>query len=244
MEYAFRIENLTKSFMGMKALDCLSLEFPKGQTTGLIGSNGSGKSTLINILTGFLYADSGSIEINEKHCRKIKAHTLRDMKIVRTFQEGRLIEQISVEDNLLLAVSENRCFRSLFERSCKAYKERLDRVLEATGLTDVRNQNAETLSYPQRKMLEVARCLMTKAEIYFFDESFSDLQAELKKRLFDLIMELKEQQKTIIIAEHDLSQIKELCDYVVVMDGGEVISKGVPEYVLQDKNVYKTYGRE
>ena len=108
MDYAIKIENLTKQFMGLKALDDLSLEFPSGQTTGLIGPNGSGKTTLMNVLTGMLVPENGMIEINERRFRKIKPNTLRRLKIARTFQDGRLIEQLSVEDNLLLPVAESR----------------------------------------------------------------------------------------------------------------------------------------
>lgn len=133
MDYAIKIENLTKQFMGLKALDDLSLEFPSGQTTGLIGPNGSGKTTLMNVLTGMLVPENGMIEINERRFRKIKPNTLRRLKIARTFQDGRLIEQLSVEDNLLLPVAENRYWHSLFEQHIERYRERLETFCKPFG---------------------------------------------------------------------------------------------------------------
>lgn len=167
MDYAIKIENLTKQFMGLKALDDLSLEFPSGQTTGLIGPNGSGKTTLMNVLTGMLVPENGMIEINERRFRKIKPNTLRRLKIARTFQDGRLIEQLSVEDNLLLPVAENRYWHSLFEQHIERYRERLENVLQTVRLADYRYKNAEGLSYGQRKLLEIGRALMQNADIYF-----------------------------------------------------------------------------
>lgn len=106
MDYAIKIENLTKQFMGLKALDDLSLEFPSGQTTRSDWPQRFlGKTTLMNVLTGMLVPENGMIEINERRFRKIKPNTLRRLKIARTFQDGRLIEQLSVEDNLLLPVA-------------------------------------------------------------------------------------------------------------------------------------------
>ena len=213
MDYAIKIENLTKQFMGLKALDDLSLEFPSGQTTGLIGPNGSGKTTLMNVLTGMLVPENGMIEINERRFRKIKPNTLRRLKIARTFQDGRLIEQLSVEDNLLLPVAENRYWHSLFEQHIERYRERLENVLQTVRLADYRYKNAEGLSYGQRKLLEIV----------------------------NILRELKQKGKTLIVIEHNMNLIEQLCDYTVVLDSGRLLAKGIPAEVLADEKVREAY---
>lgn len=241
MDYAIKIENLTKQFMGLKALDDLSLEFPSGQTTGLIGPNGSGKTTLMNVLTGMLVPENGMIEINERRFRKIKPNTLRRLKIARTFQDGRLIEQLSVEDNLLLPVAENRYWHSLFEQHIERYRERLENVLQTVRLADYRYKNAEGLSYGQRKLLEIGRALMQNADIYFFDEPFTGLFPETVQDIVNILRELKQKGKTLIVIEHNMKLIEQLCDYTVVLDSGRLLAKGIPAEVLADEKVREAY---
>ena len=130
------VKNLTKQFMGIRAIDDLSVNFPQAMTIGLIGSNGSGKTTLVNILTGMLHPDAGEITVRDKKRMHIKANELRKYRIARTFQDGRLIEQISVVDNLLLSVAENDLVDSLKEVSIKDYQDRLEKVLEMTLLSE------------------------------------------------------------------------------------------------------------
>lgn len=241
MDYAIKIENLTKQFMGLKALDDLSLEFPSGQTTGLIGPNGSGKTTLMNVLTGMLVPENGMIEINERRVRKIKPNTLRRLKIARTFQDGRLIEQLSVEDNLLLPVAENRYWHSLFEQHIERYRERLENVLQTVRLADYRYKNTEGLSYGQRKLLEIGRALMQNADIYFFDEPFTGLFPETVQDIVNILRELKQKGKTLIVIEHNMNLIEQLCDYTVVLDSGRLLAKGIPAEVLADEKVREAY---
>lgn len=241
MDYAIKIENLTKQFMGLKALDDLSLEFPSGQTTGLIGPNGSGKTTLMNVLTGMLVPENGMIEINGRRFRKIKPNTLRRLKIARTFQDGRPIEQLSVEDNLLLPVAENRYWHSLFEQHIERYRERLENVLQTVRLADYRYKNAEGLSYGQRKLLEIGRALMQNADIYFFDEPFTGLFPETVQDIVNILRELKQKGKTLIVIEHNMNLIEQLCDYTVVLDSGRLLAKGIPAEVLADEKVREAY---
>lgn len=227
--------------MGLKALDDLTIEIPAGLSTGLIGPNGSGKTTLMNVLTGLLAPESGSIEINGQKYRKIKPNQLRRLKIARTFQDGRLIEQLSVEDNLLLAVAENRYWRSMAEQNSRKYAERMDKVLEQTGLGEHRYKKAEELSYGLRKLLEVGRCLMQNADIYFFDEPFTGLFPETSEIVMSLLQNLREKKKTLVIIEHNMGIIERLCDYAVVLDSGRLLAQGEPAAVLSDEAVREAY---
>lgn len=235
------VKHLTKQFMGIKALDDLTVNIPQAMTIGLIGANGSGKTTLVNILTGMLRPDAGEITVRDKKRRYIKSHELRKYRIARTFQDGRLIEQMSVIDNLLLPVAENNLIGSLKEVSTKDYQDRLERVLEITSLTEHKHKNAEELSYGLRKLLEIGRVLMQDADIYFFDEPFSGLFPEIVEQVCDIICGLQKQGKTIVIIEHNMGLIRRLCDYIIVLNHGKLLAEGKPEDVLQNKEVRESY---
>lgn len=235
------VKNLTKQFMGIKAIDDLSVGFPQAKTIGLIGANGSGKTTLVNILTGMLVPDAGEIIVRDKKRTRIKSNELRKYRIARTFQDGRLIEQMSVIDNLLLPVAENGLINSLREISTRDYQDRLEKVLEMTSLAEHYNKNAEELSYGLRKLLELGRVLMQDADIYFFDEPFSGLFPEIVEQVCDIISGLQKQGKTIVIIEHNMGLIKRLCNYTIVLNHGKLLAKGKPEDVLQDKAVRESY---
>lgn len=241
MAEIIKVKNLTKQFMGLKALDDLTISIPEGLTTGLIGPNGSGKTTLMNVLTGLLTPEAGEINIGLHHYRKVKPTKLRELKIARTFQDGRLIEQLSVEDNLLLPVAVNGYWRSFTELNTDKYQERLEEVLKMTALTEHRRKNAEELSYGLRKLLELGRALMQNADIYFFDEPFTGLFPEVIEQVCGILSELKKQNKTLVIIEHNMGLIERLSDYTIVLDHGTLLAEGKPAQVLKDKKVQEAY---
>ena len=234
-------EHLSKSFQGIKAVNDLSIAFPKGTITGLIGPNGSGKSTLINLLTGLLTPDAGSIVVNERAYPYIKPHKLRKFKIARTFQDGRLVEQMSVEDNLLLAVAQNGICQALKEIKTTPYKEKLERVLVKIGLKDHHLKRAEELSYGQRKLLEIGRALMQDADVYIFDEPFTGLSPQMVEEVLSIIEVLRVESKTVILIEHNMGLIERLSDYVIVLDHGMLLASGAPKDILKNKQVQEAY---
>lgn len=227
--------------MGIKAIDDLTLQIPQAQTTGLIGPNGSGKTTLMNILTGLIKPDSGKITVRDKKRTRIKSHELRTYRIARTFQDGRLIEQLSVEDNLLLPVAKNTLWSSFTEVKTDDYQSRLVKVLDITSLREHRHKRAEELSYGLRKLLEIGRLLMQDADIYFFDEPFTGLFPEMVEQVCDIISGLQKQGKTIVIIEHNMGLIKRLSDYIIVLDHGTLLAEGEPDDVLKNKKVREAY---
>ncbi len=241
MKYAIKTKKLSKRFMGVSAVDNLSINIPAGLATGLIGPNGSGKTTLMNLLTGLLRPDDGDIYIGEQHFYKIKPTRLRGLKIARTFQDGRLIEQLSVEDNLLLPVAETNEWRALFDLGNKKYKKRLDEVLKIVRLEEHRQKNAEDLSYGLRKLLEIGRVLMQDADIFFFDEPFTGLFPEVVEQVCAIMEDLKKQGKTLVIIEHNMGLIEKLCDYTIVLDYGKLLAQGTPQEVLENKKVQEAY---
>lgn len=241
MKYAIKTKKLSKRFMGVSAVDNLSVNIPEGLATGLIGPNGSGKTTLMNLLTGLLKPEDGEIFIGEKHFYKIKPTHLRDLKIARTFQDGRLIEQLSVEDNLLLPVAETNEWKALLDIGSKKYNARLEEVLKTVHLQEHRHKNAEDLSYGLRKLLEIGRVLMQDADIFFFDEPFTGLFPEIVTQVCVIMEDLKKRGKTLVIIEHNMGLIEKLCDYTIVLDYGKLLAQGTPQEVLENKKVQEAY---
>ena len=236
---AITIDNLSKHFGGLRAIDELSIDIPYGVATGLIGPNGSGKTTLMNVLTGLLIPDGGTIKIHGHSPRsKIIPTMLRNYKIARTFQDGRLVEQLSVEDNLLLTVAECGCWKGMFD--FRPWP-RIERVLETVHLMSHRYKPAETLSYGQRKLLEIGRTLMQNTDIYFFDEPFTGLFPEVVEQVLEILQGLKEAGKTLVVIEHNMGLIERLCDYTIVLNYGKLLAQGKPEAVLKNKQVQAAY---
>lgn len=236
-----KINHLTKVFGGLRAVDDLSISITGGAATGLIGPNGSGKTTLMNLITGLLKPDCGTIEIGDKVYDDINPQTLRDLRIARTFQDGRLIEQLSVDDNLLLPIAENGIKESLLQVSTESMKKRLDQILKKIGLTSHRHKMAEELSYGQRKLLELGRALIQDADIYLLDEPFSGLFARQVENVLNLITDLKKLGKTIVIIEHNMGLIKQVADNLIVLDHGQLLASGDPDKVLKNKSVQQAY---
>jgi branched-chain amino acid transport system ATP-binding protein len=235
-------KNLVKRFNGVHAVDRLSIKVGKGQITGIIGPNGSGKTTLINLLSGILEVDSGEIIINgAKKFTRMLPHKVSFYGITRTFQNVHLFEQMTVMDNILVVVTERNVFRSLFEKHTEYHYKIAEEVLQKVGLWEKKNQFAVNLSYGQRKLLEIARTLAMKAEIYLFDEPFAGLFPEVRKIVSSIIQELRQENKTVVLIEHDIGLIRELCDHIFVMDEGMLLAEGNPESVLEKREVIEAY---
>jgi len=238
---AISTKNLVKKFNGVRALDDLDLEFKKGQITGLIGPNGSGKSTLVNILSGLFSPDSGAIVINGFKRKRINPLDNPVYSLTRTFQEVRLFNQMTVEDNLLVVLTERNVFSALFEKHTKYHLEKTKEILDKLGLKEKAHELAANLSYGQRKLLEIGRALAMNAEIYLFDEPFAGLFPEMRKIVIKILQELKGNGKTIILIEHSMDLIRELSDEVIVLDSGTLLASGQPDKVLEEKKVIEAY---
>ncbi|MFA7302564.1 MAG: ABC transporter ATP-binding protein [Candidatus Paceibacterota bacterium] len=245
---ALSTRNLQKRFDGVHAVDHLSVSFEPGKITSLIGPNGSGKSTLINTITGIHKVDGGTVVVGEKTAlATVVPHDIPTYGITRTFQDVRLFEQMTVLDNILVVLTERGALGALFEKHKAFHLEKAEEVLQRVGLWDKRTEFASSLSYGQRKLLEVARVLaMTHSptggvEIIFFDEPFAGLFPEMVKIVTSVIKELREQGKTIVLVEHNMDLIRELSDHIFVLDAGKLLAEGVPEEVLARSEVIEAY---
>ncbi len=235
-------KNLKKHFDGVYAVDNLSLKIEKGKITSIIGPNGSGKTTLINTLSGLLDIDGGVVVIEEaEKLSKIKPHEVPTFGITRTFQNIRLFDQMTVLDNILVVLTERQVFKAIFDKHTHYHLKIAEETLGKINLWEKRNDLAVNLSYGQRKLLEIARALAMKAEIYLFDEPFAGLFPEMRKIVVSVMEELKRAGKSIILIEHDMGLIRELSDYVFVMDSGKLLAEGKPEEVLKKREVIEAY---
>mgnify|MGYP003393124720 CR=1 FL=1 len=235
-------KNLIKSFGGVHAVDHLDISFEGGKITGLIGPNGSGKSTLINVLTGLLPIDGGTVIVSDSiSLKSISREDVASYGITRTFQNVRLIGQLSVLDNILVVLTERNVWGAIFERHGKLHMDQAEDILKKVGLWDKREDLAENLSYGQRKLLEIARAVSMKSNIYLFDEPFAGLFPEMIKIVSSILGELKSSGVSVVLVEHNMDLIRGLADYCFVLDSGKLIAEGTPDDVLRQQNVITAY---
>lgn len=235
-------KQLIKSFGGVHAVDHLDISFEGGKITGLIGPNGSGKSTLINVLTGLLPIDGGTVVVSDSvTVDSISAEDVSSYGITRTFQNVRLIGQLTVLDNILVVLTERNVWSAFFERHGKFHMDQAEDILKKVGLWEKKDDLAENLSYGQRKLLEIARAVSMKSKIYLFDEPFAGLFPEMIKIVSNILGELKSSGVSVVLVEHNMDLIRHLADYCFVLDSGKLIAQGTPADVLRQQNVITAY---
>ena len=249
MSVFIEIQSLNRDFGGIQALDDFSCTVSKGEILGLIGPNGAGKTTLFNVLTGFIPQDSGKMTFQDRDISWMSPHRISAVGITRTFQIVRLIRRISVLDNVLLAFKhqpgegiENVFFRW---RTCRKVESENRKVamslLKYSGIDDKANDPAEALSYGQQKLLSIVCCLATGADLLLLDEPIAGIAPVMIEKILSIIKDLPEQGKSVIIIEHNMDVIMQLCDRVIFMDAGKKVSEGKPEEVRNDPRVIEAY---
>ncbi len=229
-----KIENLSKSFGGLTAVNHVTFQVKEGEILGLIGPNGSGKTTLFNLISGFLTPDTGSIYLGEKSLIGLKPHQICKRGIGRTFQIVKPFSHLSVMRNVRAAVF-NR------ERGISEANRESERLLEFVGLRPKRNEPAGSLTLAERKRLELARSLGTHPEFLLLDEVMAGLTPVEQQQMIELVKKIRETGITIIVIEHTMRIIMTLSDRIVVLCFGEMIAEGSPQAVAQDPNVIQSY---
>jgi branched-chain amino acid transport system ATP-binding protein len=248
-DIVLKVADVSKRFGGLQALSDVGIEIHRGQVYGLIGPNGAGKTTFFNVLTGLYTPDSGSFELAGKAYTPTAVHEVAKAGIARTFQNIRLFaEMTAVENvmvgrhvrthsNLLGAIFKTKAFR----KEEKEIAERAQELLEYVGIGHYADYKARTLSYGDQRRLEIARALATDPQLIALDEPAAGMNATEKVQLRELIDRIRNDQRTILLIEHDVKLVMGLCDQVTVLDYGKVIAQGVPSVVQKDPAVIEAY---
>lgn len=243
------INNVVKTFDGFTALKGVSLEAGPGTITGLIGPNGSGKSTLFNLITGVYSMDSGQVNLFGHPLDTIRPDFVARRGVMRTFQIPRLATRMTVLENLL-AAPKNQAgerLRLLFSpRSpVKAeetqLKEAAWEMLHFLDLTHLANDWAGTLSGGQLKLLSIGMALMSDPEVLLLDEPIAGVNVALVARILNTLETVRAENKIILIIEHNIRVISDICEEIFVMDEGKIIAHGTPQEVREDENVRRAY---
>jgi neutral amino acid transport system ATP-binding protein len=245
---SFRFIGLCKSFNSIRALVDVTLELPSTGITAIIGPNGAGKTTLINVLTGFLRADSGQFFLGQREITYLAAHSIAKLGVARTFQDLRLILKVPVLENVMLARPNQRgeTLAGALLRVGVAKEEMQNRdeaihLLRFVGLEEKAIDLAGELSYGQQKLLTVACCLATEARILFLDEPVAGVHPDMADKILDLMRKLSNDGKLILFIEHDISAVRDVADHVIVMDHGKVRDQGPPKEVLAKPEIMEAY---
>ena len=228
------IENVSKAFGGLKALDNASFSLEAGELVGLIGPNGSGKTTLINILSGHLTCDSGKVELDGQPIAGLRPEVLARRGVLRTFQLTRSFPRMSAFDNLLVT----GCALGLSQQDAE---KRALSLLEDLSLTRIMGLDAGQLSGGQMKLLEFGSCFMVPPRIALLDEPFAAVHPTLKEIMSGFIRRRHAEGQTFIVVSHDMPVIVELCPRTVCMNAGRVIADESTRAVLTDKVVIEAY---
>lgn len=239
---------LCKSFDGAVALADVSFEFCSPGIVAIIGPNGAGKTTLLNVITGHLPSDAGAVFLGEQDMTHMSAHSIAKLGIGRTFQDLRLISQISVLENVMLCRSNQKGERFLpalcglgVKSEEKNNRSEALRLLRFTGLEEYVNEIAGKMSYGQQKLLTLACCLATGARILFLDEPIAGVHPEMVSRILNLIQTLRTEGKLVIFIEHDIASVRRVAESIVVMDEGKIIAHGEPSEVLELPEIIEAY---
>ncbi len=240
---AFALEtiDISKHFGAVKAVDQLSVSIPRLGMTSIVGPNGSGKSTLVNLLSGILPLDGGMVIIDGVGLKVIRAHETPAYGLTRTFQEVRLFGQMSVWDNIMVVLTNRRLFPALLERTKASHRDKAKSILENIGLWEKRRALAMNLSYGQRKLLEIGRAMAMNVDIYLFDEPFAGLFPQMLERIKDIMKVARAEGSTVIFISHNMDIVRELSDYLIVLDSGELLAQGEVEDVLHRDEVIGAY---
>lgn len=247
---ALRVENLVKTFGGLTAVDGPSFDIGEGSITGLIGPNGAGKTTTFNMIAGAFAPSSGRIMWKGRDITSVPTHKLFHLGIVRTFQLAQEYSKLTALENLMTAAPNQPGEEILmnwlapsrvFAREREVIRQ-ADETLEFLGLSHVRDVPAGQLSGGQKKLLELGRTMMTEAELVLLDEPGAGVNPTLMNRIADMIRTLnRERGYTFCIIEHDMDLISSLCDPVIVLAEGKILTKGKMDDIRNDARVIDAY---
>jgi len=239
-----RLDHVTKTFGGVHALTDLSLQVAPGQIVGVIGPNGAGKTTTFNVITGAYRASSGSVLLNGHDVTSEPSHRIARAGIMRTFQNIRLFSDMTVWEHLLVAQPHTGSLVRRFlptRFSNPKTIERAEEVLEFFGLGDVRNRLARSLPYGLQRKVEMARALTAEPKLLLLDEPVAGMNHDEAEAIRRLMLRLRQDGLSILLIEHDMAFVMNLCDHLYVLDFGMLIAQGRPDEIRVNPAVLDAY---
>ena len=239
-----RLERVSKTFGGIKALTRVSCDVPRGKIVGIIGPNGAGKTTLFNVITGAYRADGGEVELDGEPIAGLPPHRIARAGIARTFQNIRLFAGMTVWEHLLVAQPHGRGgWRRLLPTrwADPAAAARAEEVLAFFDLGDVRDRTAGALPYGTQRRVEMARALTASPKLLLLDEPVAGMNYGEAEHVRRRVLQLREDGLTILLIEHDMTFVMNLCDYLYVLDFGALIAEGDPATVRGNPAVLDAY---
>lgn len=243
------IRSITQVFGGLTALLDVSFTLRQGEITGVIGPNGAGKTTLFNIISGIYRQTSGQIFLNERNISGFPPERLARLGIVRTFQNIELFGQMTVLENVMVGLhTKSGCgiFSCSFKLPWHLMEER--RITESArhwldfcGISDLADQRADSLPFGKGRLLEIARALASEPQIMFMDEPAAGLNSRETQDLATLIRKIRKAGITVVLVEHDMELVMDVCDRILVLNLGEKLAEGTPREIQENQAVIAAY---
>lgn len=244
------LQNVTLAFGGLKAVNEINFSMKQNEILSLIGPNGAGKTSTFNLITGVYTPTAGKIIFKGHDLKKYKPHQITNLGIARTFQNIRLFKQLTVLENIILAMDHTRkvnFFASLLpfgtgKKELDMVTEQAIKYLEYADLAEFKDLRAENLPYGKQRELEICRAIATGADLLLLDEPAAGLNPSETTQLMDILNKIKsELKKSIFLIEHDMKLVMGISDRIVVLDYGEKIAEGSPEEIRNNPAVIQAY---
>ncbi|MDL2218781.1 ABC transporter ATP-binding protein [Ruminococcaceae bacterium OttesenSCG-928-O06] len=245
-----QVEDLSIYFGGLSAVEGVSFYIKKGQIVGLIGPNGAGKTTIFNLLTGVYAPTRGDIYLEDKSLLRYKTYQRCQMGLARTFQNIRLFKDLSVIDNVKTAMNRQMHYSLIsgvfrgpgFRKEEREISHRAHELLEVMGLDGFAHDYARNLPYGQQRKLEIARALAAKPRVLLLDEPAAGMNPTETQELLATVKMIRDKfEVSVLLIEHDMNFVMDICEYIFVLDYGRIISSGEPAEVRNDPRVIEAY---
>ncbi|QKF82633.1 ABC transporter ATP-binding protein [Halarcobacter ebronensis] len=249
MEYVLEIENVSKFFHGLVAIDDLTIKVKPGQIYGIIGPNGAGKTTLFNCVTGIYTPEQGTIKYKGENITGMQPHKIAARGILRTFQNIRLFKEMSVAENIMAGYhtrSKQKWYHAIihtpfYKKDERLAWQRVDELMKFFNLSAYSTTPTGDLSYGNQRKVEMARALAANPELLILDEPAAGLNENETEELTEIIRDISKMDIGIMMIEHDMEMVMNLTDYITVINFGKEISQGVPSFIQDDPKVIEAY---